>query len=1349
MADRSVVVSLKVEMAQYKSAMADAASSARKAASDTENAFKNTGQAGASGAKDTASAWKEAGSEAGSSADGVKAPWDSAGEAAKQSADGVGEAYKEAGTDAQSAADGVKAPWDEAGSSAKESADGVGNAYKEAGTEAESAADGVKPSWDEAGNTAEQSADGVGQAYKEAGTEAQSAAEQVREPWNEAGNVAEQSADGVGQAYVEAGQEAGQSANGVEAPWQAAGEAAQHSSDGVGESWTEAGTAAEGAAAKTQSAWSNMSSSVGGALNGVIEKQRAHSAEWDKVSTAATVGGAAVVGAVGMMVKSASDWQSAWTGVLKTVDGTPEQLAAVEAGLRGMSRELPASHKEIAAVAEAAGQLGVETDNVVAFTRTMIDMGESTNLSADDAATSIARFTNIMGTVGEVGESAYSRVGSAMVDLGNNFATTESEINAMSLRIAGAGKQMGMTEGDVMGLATAMSSVGIHAEAGGTAISQSMKKIDNAVRDGGEGLDKFAKVAGSSADEFANKWRSNPSQALDEFVQGLGKVQDSGGSVSGTLDDLGIKGLREQDTFLRLAGASDILSSALETGNKAFDENSALAEEAGLRYETAESRIKIAWNSIQDAAITAGSAILPVVAQVADVVATMAQAFSQIPAPVAGAIAAIAGIGGAALLMVGGAMKAVKTISELKLALETLGLARAAAGIGGMVGTLGAYAGAAKSAASQTGLLTKSISAAKFGLGGLAIGLAAISIGGHITETAAIGFDKLSKSIDRSGSSIQKLDFQFKNAEWAELQGGINGVGDAVSKLGEGSKWEEWNAGLAKFLGYNNSWEQMKNDVSSVDEALAGLVSSGDFEGAAKNFEKITESARKSGVEGDKLVEMFPKLASAVQEYADSQGVSLSKSEQLDAMMGKMPPKLAEAAGGAEQAAQGIAQLGDESEETADSLSDIVDALQVLGEINMTAAEATGAYHDKLRSLNEALQANTFAFNEQTGMLDTTTEGGYKAQQAFDELARAGWDNVEAMSAQGASNEQVQGTLRGMYDDLVNNATQFGLTGDQAEKLARSVLGIPDDVSVESWMSNAAEQVAQSTKDKVDNIPAQKSVEITADDRGSTAAVQAKVDSIHGKTPEVMVTDKGTSQLTQGQIDAIRGKTTKVEVTDQGTVYYTQGKIDGVTDGDAKILVTENGVAAVQQSIDSIRGKQIEISVLEKHYKEGMSLANPSLHGGATGGSVGAIASGQAGTTIRGFAGGGGLVPGVPPSNPMRDNRLAHVTDTGETIAVRSREFIMNEDATRRNRGLLEWLNSGGVAPSGRGFAGGGSPYAAMSGKRGFNSPGYGPSDIATAVSSAMSGIVPVVSIGGRKFYGLMEDTKRAYGNRS
>lgn len=300
-------------------------------------------------------------------------------------------------------------------------------------------------------------------------------------------------------------------------------------------------------------------------------------------------------------------FESAITGVYKTVDGTPQQLAAIRDGIKQMSTEIPATTTQIAGVAEAAGQLGIATDDVLDFTRVMIDLGESTNLSADEAASSLAKFANITGTAA----SDYSRLGSVIVGLGNNFATTEADIVAMATRLASAGELAGLTEPEIMALAAAMSSVGIEAEAGGTAMTQTMTEIEKAVAKGGDDLELFASVAGMSAREFANRWNSNATSAIQAFVAGLGRLDEQGESATLTLEEMGLSGVRQSNMLKSLALASDQLSGAVEFANTAWVENTALTEEAGKRYETTESKVKMAENAFDNLKVAIGDQLKP------------------------------------------------------------------------------------------------------------------------------------------------------------------------------------------------------------------------------------------------------------------------------------------------------------------------------------------------------------------------------------------------------------------------------------------------------------------------------------------------------------------------------------------------------------------------------------------------------------------------------------------------------------------------------------------------------------------------------------------------------------------
>lgn len=320
------------------------------------------------------------------------------------------------------------------------------------------------------------------------------------------------------------------------------------------------------------------------------------------VSVAAKATGAAVVAGGAASLKASISFESAFAGVKKTVNATDKELSTMRKDILNMSKEMPTSANEIAGVAEAAGQLGIKTKNIAGFSKTMVMLGDSTNMSADTAATSLARLANIT----RMPQTQFDRLGSVIVDLGNNLATTEQEITDMALRLAGAGSQVGMSEADILSFSGALSSVGIEAEAGGSAFSTLMSKMNLATTSGGEDLQAFAQVAGMSSDQFTKAFKEDAAGAIISFIQGLDKVNKSGGSAIKVLDDMGLSDIRMRDALLRAAGASGTFTEALKIGNNAWKENKALTNEAKQRYKTLESQIKILGNKFTVLGIAVG-----------------------------------------------------------------------------------------------------------------------------------------------------------------------------------------------------------------------------------------------------------------------------------------------------------------------------------------------------------------------------------------------------------------------------------------------------------------------------------------------------------------------------------------------------------------------------------------------------------------------------------------------------------------------------------------------------------------------------------------------------------------------
>ena len=468
-------------------------------------------------------------------------------------------------------------------------------------------------------------------------------------------------------------------------------------------------------------------------------------------------------------------WESAFAGVKKTVNGTTEQIAELEQGIKDMSKELPSSAEDIAGVAEAAGQLGIQTENILGFTRTIIDLSNATNLVGEEGASQLAKFANITG----MAQTEFDRLGSTIVALGNNSATTEADIVAMAMRLAGAGAQVGMTEAQILGLSAALSSVGIEAEAGGSAFSKVMINMQLAVETGNESLKDFASVAGMTTTEFSKAFKEDATGALTAFIKGLSSAEEQGSSAIKVLDDMGITEVRLRDSLLRAGSASELFNETIALGSKAWEENTALTNEANQRYSTTESQIKILKNEIMDMAREIGEELLPIVKDGLVIVKDLIEKFNNLSPATKENIIKFAALSATIGPVVG-------TVGKL------------AQGFGGVLkvaGKLSTKLGTAKAATSAVGTAAKVASGAS-GVAGLASSLGGVAIAAApyvLAGTAIAGagyaiYKGLSKDV------IPTVDLFADKVEYTATSVATNGNAMAtgytasVTKINESTK---------------------------------------------------------------------------------------------------------------------------------------------------------------------------------------------------------------------------------------------------------------------------------------------------------------------------------------------------------------------------------------------------------------------------------------------------------------------------------------------------------------------------------------------------------------------------------
>lgn len=383
-------------------------------------------------------------------------------------------------------------------------------------------------------------------------------------------------------------------------------------------------------------------------------------------STALAAGGVA-------SAKFAIDFEDSFAGVKKTVDATPEQLSKIKQGIIDLSTTgidgrgaIPQTTTELNELAAAGGQLGISQENIIDFTEVMAQMGSATNLVGEEGAATLARFQNVMG----VGQNEIRNIGSAIVDLGNHSATTESEIAEMALRMGKYGSSVRMSAADVLGYSAALSSLGIEAQMGGSAIGRTWLSIETAVASGGEGLTKFAKYSGKSAEEFKKQWNTDSSGAFNGLLKGLQSAEN----LTVALDDLGINNTQDIQAMMALVNGYDLVTESVNRSNTAYQENTALQEEFNAKNETTASKLANTKNNIIEAARSIGETMLPSIQDASTTVADFAKGLSQMDdeqkrvvvntGATVIAIGAISKVSAGAIKGVGGIVEAVGNIKK-------------------------------------------------------------------------------------------------------------------------------------------------------------------------------------------------------------------------------------------------------------------------------------------------------------------------------------------------------------------------------------------------------------------------------------------------------------------------------------------------------------------------------------------------------------------------------------------------------------------------------------------------------------------------------------------------------------
>ena len=863
-------------------------------------------------------------------------------------------------------------------------------------------------------------------------------------------------------------------------------------------------------------------------------------------------------------IDAAQSMDAAYRDMRKTVNGTEAQFEELRAAAIEFSKTHVTSAEQILQIEAIGGELGVATEDLRAFAETVSNLDVATNLDTEAAASSLGKLANITHMTAD----EYDNYADALVRLGNNGASTEDQIVDIATRIGSMGTIVGMTVPEILALSSSIASTGMKTEAAGTAIANTFSDIESAVANGGEALDAFAAVAGTSADEFANSWETKPIEAFKQFIEGLNRIEAEGGSAVATLEEMGITGERQKQSILGLMQTIGGLNTNLEMSQHAWDGQSDAwgaagdaAREAERKAEGFSGQLSILTNIAKDAMTSLADGATPLITMFTNLAQSALNAFDGMSDGSKTVVIALLGLGAAAgplLTMASTVTIAAQNMKKFVLesgamstALKIMktGFDEAGAGASGMRMKMSALGSAAKT-------LGRS----------LASGLATAAVVAGIALTIAAITDYIKK---------------LRDAEAASRNAGnvINSaLGGAISK--QDSEVRSLSAG------YDEMVKKMAENNRKLEESARETYGN---TALIEEYGDSLKAALEAYNAGDRSAESMANLKTQLELYNSAAGTSISFTEDETGALHLMKDGAELSADAFDRLTESMmtaakakffqegyeTKMGDYRaalDEVAEAERGVASAQQELDEANATP----GISPERIEQLETNLSKQEELLDKSNQKLVENKKAMGQYEEGMKLMTEAQLENASAAVKWMAENDEIQASIWASghsVTDFAHELDGLGLSYDTLESHADGIADMAKtwDGSIMSMITGLQEM----------------GVELDL----STAKIEGlNAIEIEGKT--FWVDDMGTVYDQTGKVVGLKGeigsiKGKEFEVTDNGTASESESDvrsltagIDGVHDKSVYVSADVHGlwdVIDLRNAIANIQSKTVDI----------------------------------------------------------------------------------------------------------------------------------------------------------------------------
>lgn len=692
------------------------------------------------------------------------------------------------------------------------------------------------------------------------------------------------------------------------------------------------------------------------------------------------------------IIQSSNEVDTAYRDMRKTVQGVESEFVKLRDAAIEYSQSNITSADQMLEMQALGGQLGVATENLEQFGKIASTLDIATDINAEDVALKLGQISNVLGLDIE-GMQGFA---DALVRLGNNMPAQESSIMAVAQRFGAVASTAKFSGDEILAWSAAIAATGQRSEAAATAISNTVSGIEQAVANGGSDLKQFAAIAGMSSEEFVQSWKEGPTEVLRGFIKGLETLKDSDESAVAALENMGITGVRQQQTLLALTQTIDSLDKALAMSSDAWNQiddqwgqAGDAAIEAGRKSEGFSGALQILKNNAQNLAASFGDSLVPAMKGAAEILAFITDTFNNLPGPVKATILALGG---------------------LTVVFSTLGpmMSVFTSGLVGSISVIGQFAPSAATAISSMLGIETAAGAAAAGTGALATvmsGGLALAIGAAVAALL-VGISKINeyyesqKTLQEATEGLETAMANGKAAYDTYIEGGQEAtrtIGELRDAMKEAT---EAQASYAEQL--QGQW----NDISKSEAQVDMLVD---------KIKELTSSGRLN-------LSQQSELIASVETFNNLTGESV---HVIDAQTGTLDRNITTVKNMASAWKSSIAndQL---ISQYADQVKQITENEQLLDEVNKKLEG-----FDFSKAFDQSKDGAAATYTEYA-RLKSEAEG---YEQTLESLRRAHQQTIDAMTPMSNTLAEIEALLNQAGYSLTDYG---GLTDEQCEQIAKA-----------------------------------------------------------------------------------------------------------------------------------------------------------------------------------------------------------------------------------------------------------------------------------------------------------------------